>query len=130
MPQAKPSAAQKTSVSARKTRNIERNAENFTKAVARAHRTRQPLPNPCQYGRPQPKRLAQFVTFAGVVKDQTSEIFPLHVVKCDGKILEISPKQSDAIDAISKISPGLPYAHTLLSPISGKNTLVSSRGFQ
>ena len=80
------------------------------------------------YGRkPREGKKAERVVFSSPVKAQQD--IPLHRVTCDGVLLELSPRMSDAVDTISKIVSGLAYSHVVVNPLTGKISLVSSRGF-
>jgi hypothetical protein len=77
--------------------------------------------------KPIERKPAERVVFSGPVKDQRG--IPLHRVTCNGVILELSPKHSDAITAVSDIIPRLDYAHVVVNPLTGKISPVSSRAF-
>lgn len=70
-------------------------------------------------------RKAGSVVFSGQVKNQAG--IPLHLLICNGVTLEISPSAGPVAGSIGAMHPGMGFTHTILNPLSGKNSLVESR---
>lgn len=70
-------------------------------------------------------RKAESVVFSGQVKRQDG--IPLHLLICNGVTLEISPSAGPVANAINAMHPGMGFTHTILNPLSGKNSPVESR---
>lgn len=70
-------------------------------------------------------RKPERVVFSGQVKKQSG--IPLHLLICNGVTLEISPSAGPVANAINAMHPGMGFTHTILNPLSGKNSPVESR---
>ena len=70
-------------------------------------------------------RKPERVVFSGQVKAQNG--IPLHLLICNGVTLELSPSTGPVSSALTAMHPGMGFTHTILNPLSGKNSLVESR---
>lgn len=72
---------------------------------------------------PAPRPVERMVMGAGSVKPQPH---PLHIITCNGVLIEISPRSQDAANAKAGIFPRLGYRHEILHA-DGRRVLVEKR---
>lgn len=70
-------------------------------------------------------RKPERVVFSGQVKAQNS--VPLHLLICNGVTLEITPSAGPIATALTALHPGMGFTHTILNPLTGKNSPVETR---
>lgn len=108
---------QKAKRLARHKRKMGLNSPQLTASQALTHFPRVPLPRPIPS-----------VILDGKVRDFSSSPF-LHILECDGKVLEISPHRADIEAVKGNLLPGLPFRHSILNTLSGAKSLHQSRNF-
>jgi hypothetical protein len=78
------------------------------------------------YGRkPAKGKSPERVVFSGQTAKQSGAF--LHIIRCNGVILEISPRLSDVIFSRDRIAPKLDYTHGILNPLTGRVLPIASR---
>lgn len=110
--------------SIRRDRRIARHARRMGKTV-KALEACGALKSALSFPKIPQARKPERVVFSGQVKKQSG--IPLHLLICNGVTLEISPSAGPVSSALNAMHPGMGFTHTILNPLSGKNSPVESR---
>ena len=89
--------------------------------------------NVCTYGKiPRSKKPAESAIFSQSLIEprKRQDGRELSLIICNGILLDITPRETDAAIVAGSILPGLGWTHTRLNPLSGRNTLIASRNFR